>query len=212
MHSLTTLQLLVLFSAVYSLTALLFLYKRSQAFGRKKDLASARGKEKNGIIYAFGKGMTPWGKESAGKHLPTYMGGIIYHGALLSAILFVFWAILHLPLPPFILTLLRILWIVGIAAGAILFVKRSISPMLRRLSCPDDFFANLVADIFLALTVLATIDSGWTTTWQIFTILMFIYIPFGKIRHCFFFFITRIIFGVFFGRRGVFPGPSRGND
>jgi hypothetical protein len=212
MRSLTNLQLLVLLSALYSIAALLFLYRRSLSFGRKKDFSSAKGKSKDGIIYAFGKGMTPWGKESAGKHLPTYLGGIIYHGALLSAILFIFWDMFRLLLPSVILTLLQILWIIGCAAGIILFIKRSVSSMLRRLSCPDDFFANLVADIFLALTILASINAGWITAWQIFTIILFIYIPFGKIRHCFFFFVTRIVFGVFFGRRGVFSRSSRESE
>jgi len=34
---------------------------------------------------------------------------------------------------------------------------------------------------------------------------MFLYIPVGKIRHCFFFFYSRILFGLFYGRRGVLP-------
>jgi hypothetical protein len=38
---------------------------------------------------------------------------------------------------------------------------------------------------------------------------LFLYLPFGKIRHCVFFFSTRYHFGAFFGRRGVLP-PAEG--
>jgi hypothetical protein len=34
---------------------------------------------------------------------------------------------------------------------------------------------------------------------------LFLYVPLGKIRHCFFFFAARCHMGAHFGRRGTFP-------
>ena len=96
-----------------------------------------------------------------------------------------------------------------VTAGIVLLVKRRIKPNLRRLSNPDDFIANFFVDIFLALTILSSFNPAWKNSWMICSILLFIYIPAGKIRHCFFFFTTRIVFGKFFGRRGVYPGPVK---
>jgi hypothetical protein len=199
----------VLLSALYAIAALVFLWKKTCAFGKAEDLSAPRGSGLSGIKYAFGKGMLPWEKESAAKHLPTYIGGIVYHSALLTAILFIFWDMLLLPMTSLLLTALKTLWLAGAAAGFALALKRILSPTMRRLSCPDDFFANLFADVFLVLAILSGSNPEWRAALYVCSILLFIYIPLGKIRHCFFFFTTRIIFGKFCGRRGVFPGPRR---
>jgi hypothetical protein len=36
-------------------------------------------------------------------------------------------------------------------------------------------------------------------------VLLLVYAPLGKIRHCLFFFSTRSQLGAFFGRRGTYP-------
>jgi len=36
----------------------------------------------------------------------------------------------------------------------------------------------------------------------------FFYVPLGKIRHCLYFFFSRLFFGKFFVRRSVFPHPG----
>jgi hypothetical protein len=38
----------------------------------------------------------------------------------------------------------------------------------------------------------------------------FVYVLLGKIRHCLYFFFSRMFFGKFFGRRAVFPHPAQG--
>jgi hypothetical protein len=42
----------------------------------------------------------------------------------------------------------------------------------------------------------------------IISAITFVYVPLGKIRHCLYFFFSRIFFGKFFGRRGVLPHPE----
>ena len=41
--------------------------------------------------------------------------------------------------------------------------------------------------------------------WLAEAVLLLVYAPLGKIRHCLFFFTTRYQLGAFFGRRGTFP-------
>jgi hypothetical protein len=96
----------------------------------------------------------------------------------------------------------------GAIVGPALFLKRTAKPQLRRLSCPDDFFANLFVDLFLVLALLHTFQPALKPVLLGVSVLLFIYIPLGKIRHCFFFFVTRIAFGLHFGRRGALPGSG----
>ncbi|NOR14835.1 MAG: hypothetical protein GQ544_03940, partial [Candidatus Aminicenantes bacterium] len=76
---------------------------------------------------------------------------------------------------------------------------------MRHISCPDDFVANILVDGFVLLALLDTLLVGIQAYFWGVAIILFLYIPMGKIRHCFFFFYSRILFGAFFGKRGVFP-------
>jgi hypothetical protein len=200
------LRILTMAAAVFCLNALTVLVMRTHALGKKEYFSAARGKAAAGVVYAFGRGMLPWEKESAGKHMFTFIGGIFYHTAIFLALLYLLWIII-LPVRPNPLWAFRLFLAIGAAAGFALLIKRAAKPHLRRLSCPDDFFANLFVDLFLLLALLHTFYPALEPLLLFAAILLFFYIPLGKIRHCFFFFYTRILFGVFFGRRGVFPQP-----
>ena len=56
---------------------------------------------------------------------------------------------------------------------------------------------------FIFLALLDTLLGGIRPVLNIITIVVLLYVPVGKIRHCFFFFYSRILFGMFFGRRKV---------
>lgn len=200
------LRVLTIASAAFCLAALVFLITRTFAFGRREYLSAPRGYAGNGIIYAFGRGMLE--KESVSLHRPTFAGGILYHGAIFAGVFYLFWTVL-LPKfePP--LWAFRPVLLAGAAVGLSLLIKRAVKPHLRRLSCPDDFFANLFVDIFLALAFAHTVFPSLEPILLSVSILLFAYIPLGKIRHCFFFFYTRFVFGLHYGRRGALPGSSR---
>ena len=88
--------------------------------------------------------------------------------------------------------------------------KRGLKPHLRGLATPDDFVANLLTTLF---ALLAAGQLAWPALrgpWLAEAILLLVYLPLGKIRHCFFFFPTRSHLGAFFGRRGTFP-PGGGS-
>ncbi len=96
----------------------------------------------------------------------------------------------------------------GLIAGLGLLIKRMVTPSLSAISVPDDFIANLLVNLILASGIAFLINVSWLPLFYLISILLLVYIPIGKIRHCALFFVTRLIFGRYFGRRGVYPAAS----
>jgi nitrate reductase gamma subunit len=199
----------VIISFFISIVSLIILVLKTFSFGKRELYAAPKGNVSKGIVYAFGKGMMPWEKESAVNHLPSYIGGILYHIGVFAALLYLFFAIVSIDLPNFVIFFLRGLFQVGFISGVALLFKRIFSPAMRTLSCPDDFAANIIIDIFVISALFHTFFQEITPLFFLTAIIMFLYIPLGKIRHCFFFFYIRILFGIFYGRRDVFPPKPR---
>lgn len=178
-------------------------------FGRPRLHSEPRGSRLKGVAYAFGRGMMPWEKESAARHLPTYGAGILYHGGIFAAVLAALVLASGLRVAGFVRPMLEILMAAGFLAGAGLLIKRAVKPVLRHISCPDDFIANLLVDLFILCGLLALRVEAVVPVFLAVSIVAFLYMPLGKIRHCVFFFYSRILFGSYFGRRGVLPGTRR---
>ena len=138
-----------------------------------------------------------------------YLLGIVYHTGIFSGILFLLLQIFDIVPGTILLVIIQGALAGGASAGIFLFLKRTFSPVLRAISCPDDFVSNILVDGFLVLALLVSLGQSLSTAWYVVAIVLFLYMPLGKIRHCAFFFTTRIFHGIFFGRRGVFPGVSR---
>ncbi len=192
-----------LLASLFLLTLQVF---RTLNFGRRRLHSEAHGNRWKGVAYAFGRGMMPWEKESAARHLPTYIAGILYHGGIFAAI---FWALVlaaTIHLPRAWLFFLQVALAAGFSAGVGLLAKRAIKPEMRHLSCPDDFIANSLADLFILSGLLASRIEAVIPVFLTVAIITFLSMPLGKIRHCFFFFYSRFLFGSYFGRRGVLPG------
>lgn len=200
------LRVLTLAAAAFSLAALIVLLVRTFSYGWREYLSAPRGDAGKGIIYAFGRGMLE--KESVALHRPTFIGGILYHGAIFAGLLYLFWTVLWPKTEP-PLWAFRPVLLAGAAVGLSLLTKRAAKPHLRHLSCPDDFFANLFVDVFLATAFARTLFPQLEPALLCVSILLFVYIPLGKVRHCVFFFFTRFVFGLHYGRRGALPGSSR---
>jgi len=241
----------VVLTFVFAVVSLSFMVIKTFFFGRKAQYAKPRGSAGKGILFALGKGMMPSEKESASKHLPTYFAGILYHAGIFAALFYLLSLVLSLGLPglsfvslelPASLALfLCIVCAVGLLSGVSLVLKRVSLPALRKLSCPDDFAANLIVDAFLLLAAMSSYQrfsvssgalsgsfysaiaafnggsagaaagnhlGGANTLFFVVAVVMFLYVPLGKIRHCFFFFYARILLGLFYGKRGVWPAPG----
>jgi len=208
---LTFLEYGIVLALLFAIFSLLILIGKTFRLGRKKLRSEPQGRELNGIFYAFGQGMLPWEKESAAKHLPTYIGGIFYHAGLFTAFFYVFLRLFHLPVRGPLLMIFQFILGLGFLFGIGLFIKRISVSHLRAISCPDDFCANLLVDAFIFLALLDTLLGGIRPVLNIITIIVLLYVPAGKIRHCFFFFYSRILFGMFFGRRKVLGHkPTKG--
>jgi nitrate reductase gamma subunit len=205
----TILKLGVVASVLSCAVALAVILLRTFAFGQKPTYAHPQGSSYSGVVYALGWGMLPWEKESASQHLWTYAGGILYHLGILVTLLFLSTVLLGISLPATFLLIERILLTIGLISGITLLIKRLSKPSMRVLSSGDDYWANVLVDLLLLSALASTFTEKALIPFLIIAIVTFIYLPFGKLRHCVFFFYSRILFGDFFGRRGILPHPSR---
>lgn len=185
----------------------------------RKDLSEPKNTSTAGIIYAFTTGMLPKAKESASKHMLSYIAGITFHIGIFSA--FLFSAIAYLLMKGILCGMpswwhfpIAILITIGIISGIGLLIKRFVNQRLKSISAFDDYFSNIIANIFLLLLLVALIHPTETTLngMYIFEAFLFLYIPLGKLRHCAYFFATRVMFGYFYGHRGVLPGNRKSTE
>ncbi len=168
-----------------------------------------RGSEKKAAVYALTRGLLPREKESTRRHYWVYGAGVVYHSGIFSSFFWLASQVFSLSLPQTIRFLLAVVITVGGIAGLGLLGRRVFSRWLRNLSYPDDFAANLLVDFFLAGAVVSILERAAVPMFQAISILLILYLPLGKIRHCFLFFPSRVIFGRYFGQRGILP-PLRG--
>lgn len=195
----------VIAALVFAVVGVALALRKARSFGRRQYHATPVGTESHGIRYAFVEGMMPWEKDSARQHIVTYIGGVLYHLGVFAAFLFLILNIFPVDLSDSWKAIIVTPVIIGLLAGLGLFMKRLTTGYLRAISKPDDFISNLLVDIFLLMTAASVYESGMVNLSLVSAILLLLYIPVGKIRHCFFFFVSRLTFGRYFGRRGVLP-------
>ena len=196
---------LVITAALSAVFGLIFTIFSSTKFGRRSELALSTGSRWRGTQYALFAGMMPWAKESARQHLLTYFTGIIYHLGIAGGFVVLVAATLSWQFTDTLKVTLLILTLLGAVAGIGLLVKRAVTLSLRAISTPDDVISNGLVTIFLIAAATTLWIPQATYAFLIIATLLLVYIPLGKIRHCFLFFCSRITFGRFFGRRGVLP-------
>jgi hypothetical protein len=198
-------QLLAVAGFVAGLYGIAIRYTETKRRALPTDQSPIKGNISHGIIYAFAKGMMPWAKESTRIHMLAYLRGIGFHIGIFAAIGAViispFWAYL----PPFLLLILSWILILGAVLGVAGGVMRIVEHNLRGLSLPDDHFAVWLTTLFITIAGLAVLNEVFVIPMYIVSAITFAYVPLGKIRHCLYFFFSRIFFGKFFGRRAVFP-------
>lgn len=199
------LTLLVIAAALFAVAGLIITLRTSMKFGKRRNYAPATGSAGRGVRYALFAGMMPWAKDSARQHLPTYFTGITYHLGIASGFLVLLATLCSIPYSESAKVLLTVLTIAGAAAGIALLLKRAVTVSLRTISTPDDILSNGLVTVFLFAAAATLWASHVTPMFLIIAIVLLLYIPMGKIRHCFLFFCSRISFGRFFGRRSVLP-------
>ena len=98
------------------------------------------------------------------------------------------------------------------------FIRRVVSPYIRAISTPDDFFAVALLTVWLAFAFMAApnnreVTEFWLLGYFLLTAFFLIYVPFSKISHYIFYPFTRWYLGKTLGHRGVYPLPfNPGNE
>ncbi len=187
------------------LGSLMYFFFRLVKMGKPNDYSRPAGRPQKAMPYAFAGSMSPAKKESAFLHLPTYTAGIIYHlGTFLSVGLFVA-MLLQTPFGEGLSWTFAIFLTLSGFSGFGILIKRMSKKNMRVLSNPDDYASNLLVTIFQLLTAATLLNPVVQPAYYIFSGILMLYIPLGKLRHMVYFFAARYHLGYFFGWRGVWP-------
>lgn len=201
-------QLLALAGLVAGLYGIYVRYTETKRRVLPTDKSPIKGNISHGITYAFTQGMMPWAKESTRIHMIAYLRGIGFHVGIFTAIGAVIISPIWGYLSPLLLLILSWGLILGALLGAAGGLMRIAEHNLRGLSLPDDHFAVWLTTLFITVTGLAVLNEAFVIPMYIIAAITFVYVPLGKIRHCLYFFFSRLFFGKFFGRRAIFPHPA----
>lgn len=197
---------LAISSLIFSIALLAFQFARLLFFGRPKDLSVPSGSVSKGVVYSFTKAMSPYEKESAYMHLPTYSAGIIYHiGTFLSLGIFLIFILGINDWHEILKYILSVLLLVSAAAGFAVLIKRIINSELKSLSGPDDYISNLLTTFAQLISAFYLLFSGMEPLYYLTMSLFLLWIPLGKTKHLVYFFFARYHLGFFYGRRGTWP-------
>jgi nitrate reductase gamma subunit len=211
---------------LFCMTMCAIYFLRLLKLGAPKDLSAPSGNVTAGIIYSNTGAMLPKQKESAYKHLPTYTAGILFHlGSFLA--LFCFFILFFDPVWgfffqfPLVSSLVALFVWLSACCGIGLLIKRITSKKLRPISNADDFISVGLVSIFQFLTALlfsafafhnffhrffsSELHGCLIIAYQLMPTLLFLYLPFGKLKHVVYFFAARYHLGFFYGRRGTWP-------
>jgi len=174
--------------------------------GGRQDYSVPLGSRMKGMLYSFTGAMLPSRKESISGHKISFAIGIIFHTGLFLCLFNLLLAIAK----PGMAWSLRYIFILfaglGLVAGIYLFIRRMASAGLRAMSAADDFIANAITTGLLAMTLVyyGYHPDAKTALW-LYSALLFLYFPLGKLRHAIFFFTARGDLGRRLGYRGTYP-------
>jgi hypothetical protein len=196
-----TVKVLLLLSIVWALAALAVEVMLARGGGRR-DYSQRTGSPMKGVAYAFTVAMLPANKESVSRHPAKFAIGVIL--ALLCVVLLVIWPQLGREA----MSLFRPVVAIALVASLYLLVRRIASRDLKALSAPDDYLAIAATCGLLAFACFVSTDVAGQTALLIYAMLLFVYLPLGKLRHAVFFFVARADYGRRLGYRGIYP-PAR---
>ena len=192
----------------FLLMVLIFNTFRVLVDGSMRDPSKSRGNPFLGVVYSVGPAMLPMKKETAYRHLPTYTCGILFHvGSFLSF----FYLIVHFFQIQLIMTVKQISFfylLLSSSCGFGILIKRITEEKMKKISCLDDYFSNIIVDAFQLITALSLIRTIFIPYSFLIAGFLLFYIPIGKMRHIIYFITTRIHLGIHFGKRGTWP-PHR---
>ncbi len=170
--------------------------------GYKIELGAPKGSPRRGILYSLTFSMLPWKKDSTRRHPWTYAAGMGMHLGIFLTVLyalgrrFASW-------PGWAVPVFAAAAAIGLVSALGLFVKRGTRPYMKPISNLDDFFSNAIVQLYLLGGLATALLPAANPFWRLTAILLLLYVPLGKIYHMLLFFVSRALFGLQFGRRGV---------
>jgi nitrate reductase gamma subunit len=199
---------ILLFAMLFAIAGLIIRVAHLLAHPMVYDPSPPKASARKGIFYAFTLGMLPWKKESARLHPLVYLRGVLFHIGIFTFVVLLFVSLFinlsnlsgRLVFSPFLG--------LGLIAGVTALVARFTDRNLRALSRPDDYISLVMVTLVLlsGLTLVLNITSR-PVFWGFVSVLC-LYLPWSKIPHVAYFFFSRTVFGVMFGRRGVLPAAK----
>jgi nitrate reductase gamma subunit len=216
---------------LFCVTMLFIHFLKLIKLGAPKDLSEKSGNIAAGVLYSNTGAMLPMQKESAYKHLPTYTAGIFFHigsfVALLCFLILFFDLFTNDAVSTFFFNQKLVSAIIALClwgstfCGFGLFVKRLFSKKLRPISNIDDYISTFLVTLFQKLSAIffticafhynfhsyfsSKIHAGIICIYFLVATLLFLYLPFGKLRHVVYYFAARYHLGFFYGRRNTWP-------
>jgi len=173
--------------------------------GVPNDNARAKGRIRPAVAYSFTKGMSPKKKETAFMHLPTYTAGILFHLGTFLGFAWLILIFLSVSLFPWIHYVSAAFLAVSGLTGLGILIKRMFNKNMKALSNPDDYISNLLVSGFQLMVAVTLLNALAAPVLFIYSAILFLYIPLGKLRHMVYFFTSRYHLGIFYGRRGTWP-------
>jgi hypothetical protein len=205
----TPYELFLLSAFILLFVSLAAIIVRSRKIPVARNHSVPRGSGAAGILYAFTLAFAPWTKESARRHLPTYMASVVFHIAVFALIGLLAASLVTTSWDPQLRAALAVLFALGLACGLGLLVKRTAVAVMRKISTAEDYLTNLLVDIALAAGISAAVEPVFIPLFQVVGALLLLFAPLGKLRHMVFLITSRWHWGKFYGRRGIRPSPLK---
>ncbi len=170
--------------------------------GYRVELGVQKGSPRRGILYSLTFSMLPWKKDSTRRHPWTYAAGMGMHVGVFLTILFALGSRLW-TWPAEVIVPFGVVAGIGFISASGLFIKRLTKAYMQPISNLDDYLSNVVVQVYLLSASIAAFFPQLIGVWRLGAVLMLVYVPLGKIYHMLLFFVSRTLFGLQFGRRGV---------
>lgn len=170
---------------------------------RSKEYSACEGNLPSAILYSFTGAMSPFKKESAYLHLPTYIAGMLFHLGTFLSLIWVIIIFFNISFQNWFINVSVIFISISIICGIVILMKRIILKNLKVISNPDDYFSNMLVVLFQFCTICTLLQNSIIPVLFVFSAILFVYIPIGKLKHSIYFFTSRIYLGMFYGRRKV---------
>jgi nitrate reductase gamma subunit len=189
--------------------------------GWNKDRVLAEGSKAGGVVKSYGKGLlilpfVPWVKNTFKRNPIIYLFGGIFHLGLFVVIflgtahMLVWKSLLGFGWPTLKVPIVDWFAAATIVAMIALLIYRWTNPVLKLLSGPAQVFNWLFVFLPMVTGYMMT-HHLWFPYEELFSLhmlsvdVMLIWIPLSSISHFMFYFFSRTIHGIEFGKRAVTP-------